>query len=191
MVMLGTDDSIDGCEPAQVASMQSARDRYGYELLPPERTVCVGDASGAYQDAKHNPGDPPSWAHLREAGYRGVYPDPDEQRNPDVVARFARANHLLRHAPHQGIERRVFFLAEAVRAIEAARKLPHAQRRHPEAPEQARPRLGLLGLRCLAPVGPRRRGADRARQPVPGRAVTRQVATACAGLVSCPDPHLW
>jgi hypothetical protein len=104
--------------------MQSARDRYGYELLPPERTVRVGDASRAYQDAKHNPEDPPSWAHLRGAGYRVVYPDPDEQRNPDVVARFARANHLLRHVPHQGIERRVFFLADAVRAIEAARKLP-------------------------------------------------------------------
>ena len=115
---------IDGREPAQVASMQNARDRYGYEFLPPERTVCVGDASGAYQDAKHNPEDPPSWVNLRGAGYRVVYPDPDEQRNPDVVARFSRANHLLRHAPHQGIERRVFFLAEAVRAIETARKLP-------------------------------------------------------------------
>lgn len=88
------------------------------EIAPPEVSIVIADASGAWQDTARKRGRS-SWDYFKARGYHVVYPDRKSKRNPPIEERVKLGNARLCNA--QG-ERRYFVHPRCKKTAEALRK---------------------------------------------------------------------
>lgn len=91
----------DGTEDDLIDAIEAA----GYDSAS---CVAIGDASGDWQDAERTKGGA-SFDAFRSRGWKIYKPDPEGQKNPDMIASVKGVNRLLCNAAG---ERRMFSLAQ-------------------------------------------------------------------------------
>jgi hypothetical protein len=122
----------------QLAASLAAFERIGgYRTFHPDRTVIVGDASGAWQNTEREWERPPAFDHLVEDGWRVVKPQAHAGGNPRVWERLAAADLLLRRIPGaQGREPLVYVLSTARCVRDSLRYYPLKRNGEPDRRSQ-------------------------------------------------------